>query len=141
MDKFYRSKKYSKNAKPNRHRGQQLRSRFNSTSTTLSRCRRKKSSHRRRNLKEFINEQVYIREDETTPKVLRCWLWEHEEAWVEGWCNCQGWDEELQEYVCPYSVGMHIHDPEPVRIQIKYSKSKHNIFSKRPTTQKHTIVH
>ncbi len=143
MDKFYRSKKYSKNTKPNRHRGQQLHSRFNSSSTTLNRCRRKKSSLRRRNLKEFVNERVYIREHETMPNVLKCWPWEHEEGQVEGWCDCQGWDEERQEYVCPCGICMHIHDPEPVRIQIKHSKSKHDIkpYCKRSSwkpEQKHT---
>jgi hypothetical protein len=127
MDKIYRAQKYSKKTKSNRHRGQKIHGRFNSTSNTLRRCRRKKSTHRRRKLKEFVEERVRMRSRGVDPLKVGCWIWEYEEGHVEGWCDCQGWDEEHQQYTCQGSIVMDINDPKPVCIHMKHSKSKHDI--------------
>ena len=85
MDKYHRSRKYSRKQRPNRHRGQQLNDRYQGCSTnTIKTLRRKKSTHNRRVLKDELS-KVYLRHPDL--------FYREELGYVPVDCECQGWDD------------------------------------------------
>ncbi len=130
MDKEYRIKKYNKNKKTNRHRGQNLNN--HNTSNTVNNARRKKSTYRRRFLKDAISKERHNWEIQSSfclntrkvffIKIPPSWAYGPcESGLIEGWCNCQGWDYDNDCYKCQEWIPRDVPDTQPVRTSLKMS--------------------
>jgi hypothetical protein len=117
MEKYYRTCRYSRKNKQNRHRGQKMNHRYHGCSTnTVKKARRKKSTHNRRVLKDEVN-KVYTKHPD--------FFYGEQEAWVDFDCECQGWDED-GNLICEGSFErMIIPNPRPVSCLYKSTARKH----------------
>ena len=125
MEKDYRTKKYAKNNKPNRHRGRRLKYRMHSA----TKYRRDKSKRRRYLLNRYIRDERRHRDEQS----MRALNFNYESIYLEdgytdGICDCEGYYDDGQT-VCPYGGFIHISNPTPVSVSFpvwgKYVECKY----------------
>ena len=139
MDKEFRSKKHCKNKKPNRHCGQHVKHRHGSSKNAINALRKQKSKYRRKVWKGFIKKTRKRYEMECFQHSPSIVYGLYESGWVEGFCNCQGWDYENDSYVCPYSILMDIKNTLPNATSIKLSRKDYDYWGEFEKGAKLTI--
>lgn len=116
MEKYYRTCRYSRKKKQNRHRGQHETNSYGGSANAVKTVRRRKSTYNRRVLKDEVSH---------VHKKRPGLFFGEEVGYVSVDCECQGWDENGY-LICDSNYECQaIPNAQPVSCSYKSTARKH----------------